>query len=45
MPDLNYTNPDVTTAMLNITDFWLNEVGIDGFRIDAVKHLIEEMAK
>ena len=45
MPDLNYNNQNVTQAILNITDFWLNEVGIDGFRIDAVKHLIEEDGK
>jgi glycosidase len=45
MPDLNYTNPAVTDAMLKVTDFWLNNVGVDGFRIDAVKHLIEEDGK
>lgn len=45
MPDLNYNNPNVTEAVLNITNFWLNEIGIDGFRIDAVKHLIEEDGK
>lgn len=45
MPDLNYNNPAVTDAVLKVTDFWLNEVGIDGFRIDAVKHLIEEDGK
>ena len=45
MPDLNYNNPAVTEAALKITDFWLDEVGIDGFRIDAVKHLIEEDGK
>ncbi len=45
MPDLNYTNPAVTDAVLNVTDFWLNEIGVDGFRIDAVKHLIEENGK
>lgn len=41
MPDLNYNNPAVTEEMLKITDYWLNEIGIDGFRVDAVKHLIE----
>ncbi|MFM8424406.1 MAG: alpha-amylase family glycosyl hydrolase [Chloroflexota bacterium] len=45
MPDLNYNNPAVTDAMLKVTDYWLNDVGIDGFRIDAVKHLIEEDGK
>jgi glycosidase len=42
MPDLNYRNPDVTADILKLTDFWLNEVGVDGFRVDAAKHLIED---
>ena len=27
--------------MENVTEFWLDEVGVDGFRLDAAKHLIE----
>ena len=42
MPDLNYLNPDVTTDILKVTDYWLNEIGVDGFRVDAAKHLIED---
>jgi alpha-amylase len=42
MPDLNYSNPDVTAEMENITRFWLDDVGIDGFRLDAIGSLIEE---
>ncbi len=42
MPDLNYRNPDVTKEMEKVTAFWLNNVGVDGFRLDAAKHLIEE---
>lgn len=42
MPDLNYTNPDVTAEMNNVVRFWLEEVGVDGFRLDASKHLVEE---
>ena len=42
MPDLNYNNPQVTADMLKVTDFWLNNVGVDGFRVDAAKHLIED---
>jgi len=42
MPDLNYTNPDVTAEMENVTRFWLEDVGIDGFRLDAIGSLIEE---
>ncbi len=42
MPDLNYRNPEVTEFMENVVTFWLDEVGVDGFRVDAAKHLIEE---
>ena len=45
MPDLNFENPDVTDEMLNITRFWLEEMGVDGFRLDAIKHLIEDGAQ
>jgi maltose alpha-D-glucosyltransferase / alpha-amylase len=39
-PDLNYDNPAVRQEMLNIMRFWL-DLGIDGFRVDAVPYLIE----
>jgi glycosidase len=42
MPDLNYTNPDVTDQMQAVVRFWLQDVGVDGFRLDAAKYLIEE---
>ncbi|MCZ7571772.1 MAG: alpha-amylase family glycosyl hydrolase [Ardenticatenaceae bacterium] len=42
MADLNYENPAVTEAMDGITRFWLQEMDVDGFRLDAMKHLIEE---
>jgi len=42
MPDLNYTNPEVTAEMENVTQFWLEDAGIDGFRLDAIGALIEE---
>ena len=41
MPDLNYENPDVTAEMYETTRFWLEEMGVDGFRLDAIKHMIE----
>ena len=40
-PDLNYANPLVQEAMLEVVDFWL-ERGVDGFRLDAVPFLFEE---
>jgi glycosidase len=42
MPDLNFHNSEVTAEINRITRFWLEEVGVDGFRIDAAKHLFEE---
>ena len=39
-PDLNFDNPEVQAAMLEIVRFWL-DVGLDGFRLDAVPYLFE----
>jgi maltose alpha-D-glucosyltransferase / alpha-amylase len=39
-PDLNYDNPAVQEAMLEVLRFWL-DLGIDGFRLDAVPYLYE----
>jgi alpha-amylase len=45
MPDLNYSNPAVTAEMKKISAFWLKDVGVDGFRLDAAKHLVEDGLK
>ncbi len=42
MPDLNLENPEVTAELYDVADFWLTDMGVDGFRLDAVKHLIED---
>ncbi|MBO0862700.1 MAG: maltose alpha-D-glucosyltransferase [Chloracidobacterium sp.] len=39
-PDLNYDNPEVQNAVLEVISFWL-EMGVDGFRLDAVPYLYE----
>jgi len=39
-PDLNFDNPAVQQAMLDIMAYWL-DMGIDGFRADAVPYLYE----
>jgi maltose alpha-D-glucosyltransferase/alpha-amylase len=39
-PDLNYDNPEVQDAMLEVLRFWLDR-GLDGFRLDAVPYLYE----
>jgi len=42
MPDLNYNEQAVQDTMFAIADYWLENVGIDGFRLDAVKFIYEE---
>lgn len=42
MPDLNWGTPAVREEMKRIATFWLKEMGVDGFRLDAVRHLMEE---
>ncbi|MFN7994896.1 MAG: maltose alpha-D-glucosyltransferase [Bryobacteraceae bacterium] len=39
-PDLNYDSPEVRTAVMKAMEFWL-EMGVDGFRLDAVPYLFE----
>ena len=39
-PDLNYDNPAVFEAVWGVMKFWL-DVGVDGFRLDAVPYLVE----
>jgi glycosidase len=41
MPDLNLANPEVVAEIDDIAGFWL-DMGVDGFRLDAAKHLIED---
>src|SRR3984885_15175439 len=40
-PDLNYENPEVAEAMLDVVRFWL-DLGLDGFRLDAVPFLFQK---
>jgi maltose alpha-D-glucosyltransferase/alpha-amylase len=39
-PDLNFDNPRVFRAIVNVMRFWL-DLGVDGMRLDAVPYLIE----
>jgi len=39
-PDLNYDNPKVQQAMLDVVKFWM-DLGLDGLRVDAVPYLYE----
>ncbi|MDP9374012.1 MAG: alpha-amylase family glycosyl hydrolase, partial [Chloroflexota bacterium] len=40
-PDLNWRNPAVRRAMLDVLRFWLDR-GVDGFRVDALRQLIKD---
>jgi len=40
-PDLNWRNPEVRRAMLDVMRFWLDR-GVDGFRIDVIQRLIKD---
>jgi alpha-glucosidase len=42
-PDLNWRNPDVRAAMLDVLRFWLDR-GVDGFRVDVLWHLVKDAA-
>jgi glycosidase len=45
-PDLNMDNPKVKQEILDIAKFWLNDVKVDGFRMDAARHIfMDERAK
>lgn len=40
-PDLNWRNPEVQAAMLDVMRFWLDK-GVDGFRVDVMWHMIKD---
>ncbi|HEX8384898.1 MAG TPA: alpha-amylase family glycosyl hydrolase, partial [Rubricoccaceae bacterium] len=42
MPDLNFGTPAVRDSLFAAADFWLRDVGVDGFRLDAVRYIMEE---
>ncbi len=42
-PDLNWRNPEVERRMLDVLGFWIDR-GVDGFRLDAVNTLFEDVA-
>ncbi|MCG8311278.1 MAG: alpha-amylase family glycosyl hydrolase [Cytophagales bacterium] len=42
MPDLNYDNEKVREEVIEIGRYWLEDVGVDGFRLDAAKHIYED---
>jgi len=43
MPDLNFSHEPVRQEMIRIGRYWL-ELGVDGFRLDAAKHIFEDLS-
>jgi alpha-amylase len=41
MPDLNYNTQAVKDTMFDIARFWMEDMNVDGFRLDAVKYIFE----
>lgn len=41
MPDLNWETAAVREEMKRVATFWLDDMGADGLRLDAVRHLME----
>jgi alpha-glucosidase len=40
-PDLNWRNPEVVDAMVDVLRFW-TELGADGFRLDAINYMMKD---
>ncbi|MCF0068860.1 DUF3459 domain-containing protein [Dyadobacter sp. CY261] len=40
-PDLNWRNPEVQQAMMDVMHFWLRK-GVDGFRVDVMWHMVKD---
>jgi alpha-glucosidase len=40
-PDLNYWNPEVRAAILDVARFWLDR-GVDGFRLDVINYIFHD---
>ena len=42
MPDLNFDNPKVKEEFIDIGKYWLEYMNVDGFRLDAAKHIFPD---
>uniref|UniRef100_UPI000B0AE167 alpha-amylase family glycosyl hydrolase n=1 Tax=Aeromonas sp. EERV15 TaxID=1833892 RepID=UPI000B0AE167 len=43
LPDIDHTVPEANAAFVDDAIYWLDELDLDGLRVDAVKH-VEEIA-
>lgn len=39
LPDLNQDNPEVRQYLMEMAKWWIRETGIDGYRLDTVRHV------
>ncbi|WP_020600596.1 alpha-amylase family glycosyl hydrolase [Spirosoma panaciterrae] len=42
MPDLNFDHRPVRDEVFKIVRYWLHDIGVDGFRLDAARHLYRD---
>jgi len=42
MPDLNFDNPIVRDEVIELARYWIEDIGIDGLRLDAARHIYED---
>lgn len=42
MPDMNFDNPKVKEEFFKVGKFWLQEADVDGFRLDAARHIFPD---
>lgn len=42
LPDINQSNPDVEKYLIDMAMGWIDKTGIDGFRLDTVRHVPKE---
>ncbi|QRR01044.1 alpha-amylase family glycosyl hydrolase [Dyadobacter sandarakinus] len=45
MPDLNFHSAELRRELEKIISFWLNDIGVDGFRLDAARHIFPDWEK
>jgi glycosidase len=45
LPDLDYTNDQVVELTAENALYWIRETGVDGFRVDAVKHMVHNFIR
>lgn len=45
LPDLNQENPEVEKYLIDMAKWWIKETGIDGYRLDTVKHVSKDFWK